>query len=78
MVAGNHNNSTHNLNGNTIYTDCHEMNIVNNKPSVVYYISYKLSSKMISNCANGMDLIQKTNQEFVGNPKHYLALFYKP
>jgi hypothetical protein len=59
-----------NLNENTIYKDCYEVNVVDKNPSRVYYIQSNAYSKIATNCTNGFALAQKTDPE-VGNPKHY-------
>ena len=61
---------SNNLNEDTIYKNCHEVNIVNKKPAGVYYIQPNANSKMITKCWNGMTLIQKRDPD-VGNPRHY-------
>ena len=58
------------LNEDTIYKNCHEVNIVNKKPAGVYYIHSNANSKMMTKCWNGMTLIQKRDPD-VGNPRHY-------
>ena len=61
---------SNNLNENTIYKDCYEVNVLNKNPNGVYYIHCNTSTKIATNCTNGFTLIQKTDPE-VGNPKHY-------
>ena len=61
---------SNNLNENTIYKNCYEVNIVNKKPNGVYHIQSITNAKMITQCWNGMTLIQKRDPD-VGSPKHY-------
>ena len=61
---------SNNLNEDTIYKNCHEVNIVDNKPAGVYHIQPNANSKILTKCWNGMTLIQKRDPD-VGNPKHY-------
>ena len=64
------------LNEDTIYKDCYEVNIVNDKPNGLYYIQSNTFPKILTNCTNGMALVQKTDPD-VGNPKHYFDRPFK-
>ena len=67
---------SNNLSEKAVYKDCYEVNVVNDKPNGVYYIQSNTFRKILTNCTNGMALVQKTDPD-VGNPKHYFDRPFK-